>query len=62
MWRARGRHKRRNSVTLAELGDYPLNIPSRPHAMRMSVETALASVDLQINWRRRQNAFRQSSI
>jgi LysR family nitrogen assimilation transcriptional regulator len=47
--RAHGDRKRRKSVTLAELGDYPLNIPSRPHAMRMSVETALASVDLKIN-------------
>src|SRR5271170_3968316 len=39
----------RKSVTLAELADYPLIIPSRPHAMRMSVEHALASVDAKIN-------------
>jgi LysR family transcriptional regulator, nitrogen assimilation regulatory protein len=35
-------------VTLAALADYPLNIPSRPHAMRMSVESALAGVDVKI--------------
>lgn len=46
---ARGARKSRKSVTLAELADYPLNIPSRPHAMRMSVETALAGVDAKIN-------------
>jgi LysR family nitrogen assimilation transcriptional regulator len=46
---ARGARKSRKSVTLAELADYPLNIPSRPHAMRMSVETALAGVDVKIN-------------
>ncbi|HXC10015.1 MAG TPA: LysR substrate-binding domain-containing protein, partial [Steroidobacteraceae bacterium] len=45
---ARGARKARKSVTLAELADYPLNIPSRPHAMRMSVESALASVDVKI--------------
>lgn len=45
---ARGARKARKSVTLAELADYPLNIPSRPHAMRMSVETALAGVDVKI--------------
>jgi LysR family transcriptional regulator, nitrogen assimilation regulatory protein len=44
----RARHERK-SVTLAELADYPLIIPSRPHAMRMSVEHALASVDAKIN-------------
>ncbi|HEY2679243.1 MAG TPA: LysR family transcriptional regulator [Steroidobacteraceae bacterium] len=38
----------RKSVTLAELADYPLIIPSRPHAMRMSVEHALASIDAKI--------------
>ena len=43
----RGR-KWRKSVTLAELADYPLIIPSRPHAVRMSVETALAGVDAKI--------------
>jgi LysR family nitrogen assimilation transcriptional regulator len=46
---ARGARKTRKSVTLAELADFPLNIPSRPHAMRMSVETALAGVDVKIN-------------
>jgi LysR family nitrogen assimilation transcriptional regulator len=38
----------RDSINLAELADYPLIIPSRPHAMRMSVENALASVDRKI--------------
>lgn len=37
-----------NPISLAELADYPLIIPSRPHAMRMSVENALASVDRKI--------------
>ena len=36
------------SITLAELSDYPLIIPSRPHALRMSVENALAGVDRKI--------------
>jgi LysR family transcriptional regulator, nitrogen assimilation regulatory protein len=45
---ARGARKARKSVTLAELADYPLNIPSRPHAIRMSVESALAGVDVKI--------------
>jgi LysR family transcriptional regulator, nitrogen assimilation regulatory protein len=40
--------KSRKSITLAELADYPLIIPSRPHAMRMSVENALAGVDVKI--------------
>ena len=39
---------RGNSITLAQLADYPLIIPSRPHAMRMSVENALANVDRKI--------------
>lgn len=38
----------RNSITLAELADYPLVIPGRPHAMRMSVENALTSVECKI--------------
>jgi LysR family nitrogen assimilation transcriptional regulator len=38
----------RDSITLSALADYPLIIPSRPHAMRMSVENALASVDRKI--------------
>jgi LysR family transcriptional regulator, nitrogen assimilation regulatory protein len=45
---ARQTRKTRKSVTLAELADYPLNIPSRPHAVRMSVETALAGVEVKI--------------
>jgi len=40
--------KNRKSITLAELAEYPLIIPSRPHAMRMSVENALAGVDVKI--------------
>src|SRR5580704_7266965 len=40
--------KARKSITLAELADYPLIIPSRPHSIRMSVENALASVDRKI--------------
>jgi LysR family transcriptional regulator, nitrogen assimilation regulatory protein len=35
-------------ISLSDLADYPLIIPSRPHAMRMSVENALASVDRKI--------------
>lgn len=35
-------------ITLAELADYRLIIPSRPHAMRMSVENALSTVDRKI--------------
>jgi LysR family nitrogen assimilation transcriptional regulator len=38
----------RKSITLAELADYPLVIPGRPHAMRMSVENALMSVERRI--------------
>ena len=38
----------RDSITLSALADYPLIIPSRPHALRMSVENALASVDRKI--------------
>jgi LysR family nitrogen assimilation transcriptional regulator len=36
------------AITLTELADHPLIIPSRPHAMRMSVENALAGVDRKI--------------
>src|SRR5882757_6366166 len=36
------------SISVADLADYPLIIPSRPHAMRMSVENALASVERKI--------------
>jgi LysR family transcriptional regulator, nitrogen assimilation regulatory protein len=39
---------RQKSIPLAQLADYPLIIPSRPHAIRMSVETALATVDRKI--------------
>jgi LysR family nitrogen assimilation transcriptional regulator len=35
-------------IALADLADFPLIIPSRPHAMRMSVENALASVGCKI--------------
>jgi len=45
--RSAGRRARK-SITLAELGQYPLIIPSRPHSMRMSVENALAGVDQKI--------------
>jgi len=38
----------RKSVPLAELGEFPLIIPSRPHSIRMSVETALAGVERKI--------------
>jgi LysR family nitrogen assimilation transcriptional regulator len=41
----KGTRKIRKTITLAELADYPLVIPSRPHALRMSVENALASVE-----------------
>ena len=42
------RRKIVKSITLPQLADYPLIIPSRPHAMRMSVENALADVDRKI--------------
>jgi LysR family nitrogen assimilation transcriptional regulator len=45
---ADARPMRNKPVSLAELADHPLIIPSRPHAMRMSVENALASVDRKI--------------
>jgi LysR family nitrogen assimilation transcriptional regulator len=38
----------RKSITLAELAEHPLVIPSRPHSIRMSVENALAGVDRKI--------------
>jgi LysR family nitrogen assimilation transcriptional regulator len=40
--------RRRASVRLAELAEHPLIMPSRPHAMRMAVENALAAVDRKI--------------
>lgn len=46
--RAEAKSARQKSITLAQLADYPLIIPSRPHAIRMSVENALASVDRKI--------------
>jgi LysR family nitrogen assimilation transcriptional regulator len=45
---AKPARKARKSITLAELADHPLIIPSRPHSMRMSVENALAGVDRKI--------------
>ena len=44
----KGTKKIRKTITLSELADYPLVIPSRPHALRMSVENALAGVDRKI--------------
>jgi LysR family nitrogen assimilation transcriptional regulator len=38
----------RRPVSLAELAEHALIMPSRPHAMRMAVENALASVDRKI--------------
>jgi LysR family nitrogen assimilation transcriptional regulator len=46
--RADPRSARHKSITLEQLADHPLIIPSRPHAMRMSVENALASIDRKI--------------
>jgi len=37
-----------DGITLSALADYPLIIPGRPHAMRMSVENALAGVGRKI--------------
>ncbi len=45
---AKSARKVRKSVTLTEIADYPLIIPSRPHSIRMSVENALAGVDRKI--------------
>ncbi|GAB1388896.1 MAG: LysR family transcriptional regulator [Rubrivivax sp.] len=41
--RAAGRRRLGGPLTLAELAEQPLVIPSRPHAMRMLLEAALAS-------------------
>lgn len=38
-----------NPVPLAQVPDYPLVIPSRPHAIRMLVETQMANAGLRIN-------------
>src|SRR5580658_1280238 len=46
--RADSRSARHKSITLEQLADHPLIIPSRPHAMRMSVENALASINRKI--------------
>jgi LysR family nitrogen assimilation transcriptional regulator len=40
--------KARKSITLSELSEHPLIIPSRPHAIRMSVENALSGIDRKI--------------
>jgi LysR family transcriptional regulator, nitrogen assimilation regulatory protein len=45
---AKAARKARKSILLAELAEYPLIIPSRPHSIRMSVENALASVGRKI--------------
>ena len=42
------RRAARKSITLAELADHPLVIPSRPHSIRMSVENALSGIDRKI--------------
>jgi len=42
------KRRARKSLSLVDLADYPLIIPSRPHSIRMSVENALASVDRKI--------------
>jgi LysR family transcriptional regulator, nitrogen assimilation regulatory protein len=44
----KSRRKARRTIALAELADYPLIIPSRPHSIRMSVENALAGVEVKI--------------
>ena len=41
-------HRTAHGITLAGLADFPLIMPSRPHAMRMSVENALAGVQRKI--------------
>jgi LysR family nitrogen assimilation transcriptional regulator len=43
-----GASARAHTLPLADLADLPLIIPSRPHAIRMSVENALAGVDRKI--------------
>jgi LysR family transcriptional regulator, nitrogen assimilation regulatory protein len=45
----RGERTKSRTLSLFELGNYPLIIPSRPHAIRMSVENALAAVDAAID-------------
>jgi len=46
--RADSRSARQKPITLEQLADHPLIIPSRPHAMRMAVENALAGIDRKI--------------
>lgn len=46
--RGAGAARKVTPVQLADLADYPLIIPSRPHSMRMAVEHALASVGCKI--------------
>ena len=46
--RANGVARKAASVQLADIANYPLIIPSRPHTMRMAVEHALASVGCKI--------------
>jgi LysR family nitrogen assimilation transcriptional regulator len=46
--RANGLARRPTPVRLADVADLPLIIPSRPHAMRMAVEHALAAVGCKI--------------
>lgn len=41
-----GRARSHKAVALSELPDFPLIIPSRPHAIRMYVETQLANLGL----------------
>lgn len=46
--RAHGVARKATPVQLADIANFPLIIPSRPHAMRMAVEHALASVGCKI--------------
>ena len=46
--RTNGGARKATPVQLAEIANYALIIPSRPHAMRMAVEHALASVGCKI--------------
>jgi len=47
--RVRLAKKAPKTITLEELAQFPLIIPSRPHAMRMSVENALAAANAKIH-------------
>lgn len=46
---ATGARPRNTEVSLADLPNYPLIIPSRPHAVRMYVETQMAHAGLKMN-------------